>query len=58
MKRTRTSSSKLSLARETVRRLVDSHLVHVAGGDGVGAQGITDNCLTNYDRTSKRDPVP
>jgi hypothetical protein len=33
MKRTRTSSSKLRLARETVRRLVDSDLVHAAGGN-------------------------
>jgi hypothetical protein len=33
MKRTRISSSKLRLSRETVRRLVDSDLVHAVAGD-------------------------
>ena len=56
MKRTRTSSSKLRLARETVRRLVDSDLVHAAAA-GVEIQATGDICYTLSCPPPKRDPV-
>lgn len=58
MKRTRTSSTRLGLSRETVRRLVDSDLGRVHAGAGVGLQALTDLCFTDICPPPKRDPVP
>ena len=58
MKRTRTSSSKLRLARETVRRLVDSDLVHVAAGGDVQIQATGLVCFTQDCPPPKQDPQP
>ena len=57
MKRTRTSSSKLRLSRETVRHLVDSDLAHAAAR-GVEIQGTDLACWTTSCPPPKVEPNP